>query len=44
MRDLERVVILAGGLSPERGVLLHSGYRVRDALAQEGIHAGSRGR
>ena len=39
MRDLERVVILAGGLSPEREVSLHSGYRVRDALAQEGIHA-----
>ena len=39
MRDLERVVILAGGVSPEREVSLHSGYRVRDALAQEGIHA-----
>src|SRR5260370_37671976 len=39
MRDLERVVILAGGLSPEREVSLHSGYRVRDALAKEGIDA-----
>src|ERR1700691_2420785 len=39
MRDLERVVILAGGLSAEREVSLHSGYRVRDALAKEGIDA-----
>ncbi len=39
MHDLERVVILAGGLSPEREVSLHSGYRVRDALAKEGIDA-----
>ena len=39
MRDLERVVILAGGLSAERDVSLHSGQRVRDALAQEGIDA-----
>jgi D-alanine-D-alanine ligase len=39
MRNLERVVILAGGLSPEREVSLHSGYRVRDALAKEGIDA-----
>jgi D-alanine-D-alanine ligase len=39
MSDLERVVILAGGLSPEREVSLHSGYRVRDALAKEGIDA-----
>jgi D-alanine-D-alanine ligase len=39
MRYLERVVILAGGLSPEREVSLHSGYRVRDALAEEGIDA-----
>ncbi len=39
MRDLERVVILAGGLSAEREVSLHSGYRVRDVLAKEGIDA-----
>src|ERR1035437_9283589 len=39
MRDLERVVILAGGLSAEREVSLHSGHRVRDALAGEGIDA-----
>src|SRR6204780_2134232 len=39
MRDLERVVILAGGLSAEREVSLHSGQRVRDALAKEGIDA-----
>src|ERR1022692_1172254 len=39
MRDLERVVILAGGLSAEREVSLHSGHRVRDALAKEGIDA-----
>jgi D-alanine-D-alanine ligase len=39
MSDLERVVILAGGLSAEREVSLHSGHRVRDALAKEGIDA-----
>src|ERR1017187_2901222 len=39
MRDLEHVVILAGGLSAEREVSLHSGHRVRDALAKEGIDA-----
>ncbi|MDQ2811777.1 MAG: D-alanine--D-alanine ligase [Actinomycetota bacterium] len=39
MSDLERVVILAGGLSAEREVSLNSGHRVRDALAQEGIDA-----
>ena len=39
MSDLERIVILAGGLSPEREVSLHSGDRVRDALAEAGIHA-----
>ncbi len=39
MSDIERVVILAGGLSPEREVSLHSGYRVRDALAKQGIDA-----
>src|SRR5258708_13458675 len=39
MSDLERVVILAGGLSPEREVSLRSGDRVRDALDEAGIHA-----
>ena len=39
MSDLDRVVVLAGGLSPEREVSLHSGYRVRDALAEAGIDA-----
>ena len=39
MSDLERIVILAGGLSPEREVSLRSGDRVRDALAEAGIHA-----
>jgi D-alanine-D-alanine ligase len=39
MSDLDRVVVLAGGLSPEREVSLHSGHRVRDALAKEGIDA-----
>ena len=39
MSDLQRVVILAGGLSPEREVSLHSGDRVRDALAEAGIDA-----
>jgi D-alanine-D-alanine ligase len=39
MRDLERVLILAGGLSAEREVSLRSGQRVRDALAKEGIDA-----
>jgi D-alanine-D-alanine ligase len=39
MSDLERVVVLAGGLSAEREVSLHSGHRIRDALAQAGIDA-----
>src|SRR5260370_10658064 len=39
MSDLERIVVLAGGLSPEREVSLHSGARVRDALAEAGIHS-----
>ncbi len=38
MRQLDHVVVLAGGLSPEREVSLHSGYRVRDALAQAGVN------
>lgn len=39
MNKLDRVVVLAGGLSPEREVSLHSGDRVRDALAEAGIDA-----
>ena len=39
MSDLERIVVLAGGLSPEREVSLRSGDRVRDALDEAGIHA-----
>ena len=39
MYELDRVVVLAGGLSAEREVSLHSGYRVRDALAEAGIDA-----
>src|SRR5579859_6630281 len=42
MRDrteLDQVVVLAGGLSPEREVSLRSGHRVRDALVQAGIDA-----
>jgi D-alanine-D-alanine ligase-like ATP-grasp enzyme len=34
-----RVLVLAGGLSPEREVSLRSGDRVRDALDEAGIHA-----
>ena len=39
MSDLERIVVLAGGLSPEREVSLRSGDRDRDALDEAGIHA-----
>ena len=39
MSDIDRVVVLAGGLSPEREVSLRSGHRVRDALAEAGIDA-----
>jgi D-alanine-D-alanine ligase len=39
MSKLDRVVVLAGGLSPEREVSLHSGHRIRDALATVGINA-----
>ena len=38
-RTLDQVVVLAGGLSPEREVSLRSGHRVRDALVQAGIDA-----
>jgi D-alanine-D-alanine ligase len=39
MADLGHVIVLAGGLSPEREVSLHSGWRVRDALAEAGVEA-----
>ncbi|WP_261568882.1 D-alanine--D-alanine ligase family protein [Frankia gtarii] len=39
MTDLGRVLILAGGLSPEREVSLHSGRRLRDALTRIGVDA-----
>jgi D-alanine-D-alanine ligase len=39
MNELDRVVVLAGGLSAEREVSLRSGERVRDALAEAGIDA-----
>jgi D-alanine-D-alanine ligase len=39
MNELDRVVVLAGGLSAEREVSLRSGQRVRDALAEAGIDA-----
>ena len=39
MHELDRVVVLAGGLSAEREVSLRSGDRVRDALAEAGIDA-----
>ena len=39
MADLGHVIVLAGGLSPERDVSLHSGRRVRDALAEAGVDA-----
>jgi D-alanine-D-alanine ligase len=39
MYELDRVVVLAGGLSAEREVSLRSGQRVRDSLAEAGIEA-----
>lgn len=39
MSDLGHVLILAGGLSPEREVSLRSGARVRDALREAGVEA-----
>jgi D-alanine-D-alanine ligase len=39
MSDLGRVLILAGGLSPEREVSLRSGDRLRDALQEAGVDA-----
>lgn len=39
MKELDQVVVLAGGLSPERDVSLRSGIRVRDALTEAGVEA-----
>jgi len=39
MSDLGQVLILAGGLSPEREVSLRSGARLRDALREAGVDA-----
>jgi D-alanine-D-alanine ligase len=39
MSDLGHVLILAGGLSPEREVSLRSGARLRDALREVGVDA-----
>lgn len=38
---LGHVLVLAGGLSPEREVSLHSGDRIRDALSEVGVEAGA---
>jgi len=39
LSDLGHVLILAGGLSPEREVSLRSGARLRDALQEAGVEA-----
>ena len=39
MTDLGHVLVLAGGLSPERDVSLRSGHRVCDALRENGVDA-----
>jgi D-alanine-D-alanine ligase len=39
MGELDYVVILAGGLSPEREISLRSGEQVRDALSETGVQA-----
>jgi len=39
MSDLGHVLVLAGGLSPEREVSLRSGARLRDALREAGVDA-----
>ena len=39
MFELDHVVVLAGGLSPEREVSLRSGRRIRDSLVRLGIDA-----
>jgi D-alanine-D-alanine ligase len=39
MGELDYVVVLAGGLSPEREISLRSGEQVRDALSETGVQA-----
>lgn len=39
MADLDYVVVLAGGLSPEREISLRSGEQLRDALSEAGVQA-----
>jgi D-alanine-D-alanine ligase len=39
MHELDYIVVLAGGLSPEREISLRSAERVRDALAEAGGQA-----
>ena len=39
MGELDYVVVLAGGLSPEREISLRSGEQVRDALSEAGVQA-----
>jgi D-alanine-D-alanine ligase len=39
MSELGHVLVLAGGLSPEREVSLRSGARLRDALREAGVEA-----
>jgi D-alanine-D-alanine ligase len=39
MGELDYVVVLAGGLSPEREISLRSGEQVRDALSEVGVEA-----
>jgi D-alanine-D-alanine ligase len=39
MGELDYVVLLAGGLSPEREISLRSGEQVRDALSEAGVQA-----
>ena len=37
MTELDYVVVLAGGLSPERDISLRSGSQLRDALSEAGV-------
>ncbi|EIV91622.1 D-alanine--D-alanine ligase [Frankia sp. QA3] len=39
MTDLDRVLVLAGGISPEREVSLRSGRRLQEALVRIGVDA-----
>lgn len=37
MPELDYVVVLAGGISPERDISLRSGSQLRDALSEAGV-------